>query len=292
MRFVFLILHYKVINETQKCIKSILDLDYSDVKIVIVDNGSCNGTGEKLEKMYQDNKNIKVIISEKNLGFAKGNNLGFVYAKKYLKADFIIMANNDIIFNQKDFCKIVEELYEDTNFSVMGPRVIMPDGKSSTYSLKLKKIKHQIVFMAYLYLRYFLALIYLDYIQLFLKRIITKRKEMSKEYDPMTVKKDVILYGCCLVFSREYIEKFDGIDERTFLYCEEELLYIRLKKNKLVSFYLPQAQVIHNHSVSIKNETKSNHRKQELFITRNLIKSNKILYKELKKFYKEYNNNE
>lgn len=84
-----------------------------------------------------------------------------------------------------------------------------------------------------------------------------------------------------MVFSSKYIEKFDGIDDRTFLYCEEELLYIRIMKNNLVSVYNPEIIIFHNED-SATNSICKNRRKKELFVLKNLIKSNKILLKELK----------
>lgn len=44
---------------------------------------------------------MHVIASEKNLGFARGNNLGIRYARSHFEPDFIVAANSDIILNRK-----------------------------------------------------------------------------------------------------------------------------------------------------------------------------------------------
>ena len=98
----YLILHYKNIDETEKCINSILNIT-QDGSIVVVDNGSGNHTGEMLQKKYQDNPRIKVLLLRKNVGFSKGNNYGYEWIKHNLDVKFIVVTNNDVVFNQSDF---------------------------------------------------------------------------------------------------------------------------------------------------------------------------------------------
>lgn len=89
-------MHYQALNETLVCVNSILKL-YKDVNIVIVDNSSPNNSGNKIKNLFLDCSNIKVIINDENKGFARGNNVGYKYAKEH-GADFIIQVNNDTIF--------------------------------------------------------------------------------------------------------------------------------------------------------------------------------------------------
>ena len=97
MKHTFLILHFNTIKDTKRCVESIRER-YSKVNIVIVDNGSSNNSGEELKKYYKDDKNIHMVISKDNLGFACGNNLGIKYIKDHIDTDFIIMINS-IFFN-------------------------------------------------------------------------------------------------------------------------------------------------------------------------------------------------
>ena len=278
-KIVFLILHFKVIDETIKCVESILtNYKKDNVDIVIVDNGSNNGTGELLSEKYKKISNIHIIINEENLGFAKGNNIGFSFAKK-LGAEYIVMTNNDIIFSQKDFCKLIKSEYRKHNYSVLGPKIIMPSGEAFVFSSRVKSVGKQRLYIYLLYIRLFLAYIHLEGLFNWLYSIKQNKRKVESGAD--MCKSNVPLYGCCMVFSINYIDKFDGIDDRTFLYCEEDLLYLRLKKNNMLELYDPKLEVIHNHSVSTRSMFKSN-RKKEIFLIKNLIKSNKILLEELK----------
>lgn len=54
------------------------------------------------EKYHMDDK-VLVLKLTSNLGFAKGNNVGYKYAVKELKCDFICILNNDTLLVQDDF---------------------------------------------------------------------------------------------------------------------------------------------------------------------------------------------
>lgn len=277
-KYVFLILHYISIDDTIKCINSIQEL-YKNVKyeIVVVDNGSKNNTGIELKNKYAKDNQIHIILSKENLGFAKGNNLGFKYIKEKFNPDYIIMINNDIVMIDKKLCEKIDEDYQKYQFSVLGPKIILKDGCICNYNQKLPTVKQQKKRIAYLYFR--LILNYLYFNKIIEKYRFLKKQKKSKINNP-TFKENIILHGSILIFSKEYISKFDGIDDRTFLYCEEELLYLRLLKNNLKTIYDPNIFVIHNEDAAT-NISNKNNRKKNIFVDKELIKSNKILLKTL-----------
>ena len=122
----YIILHYQVIADTIECVESIIKLQDKDIeqKIIIVDNCSPNKSGEVLKEKYADSLNVIVILSETNLGFAKGNNLGCNFAIDNYEPDFLVVLNNDIIINQKDFENKIIDLKISHNFDVLGPDII------------------------------------------------------------------------------------------------------------------------------------------------------------------------
>ena len=109
-KIAFVILHFKTIEDTCRCVESIYQVNYENKGIVIVDNGSCDGSREEIQKRYE-NSTCHILISKKNRGFTKGNNIGFRYAKKILKADFIVLLNNDTYLEQPEFANILVEKY-------------------------------------------------------------------------------------------------------------------------------------------------------------------------------------
>lgn len=280
-KFGFLILHYYAIDETINCVNSIKEkINTKNYVIVIVDNNSLNGTGQKLKDKYKNDKNIIVILNKINLGFSGGNNVGFVKLKE-LKCDFIVMTNNDVLFLTKDFDNKIVEEYKNSKFAVMGPKIYDVNG-NLTFSNKsvtnVKKIKKDLI-------RLYICLILtrLHLIKFFIRNndnnIVDERKAQEKHFD-------VVLHGCCLIFSDIYINKFDGLDNKTFLYGEEDLLYIRLKKNNLKSVYNPKISIKHLEDVAT-NVSEKNFYNKKAKMYKNLIYASKILLKEMENFDNE-----
>lgn len=289
-RYAFLILHYYTIEDTNKCIESIFkNCKNEDINIIIVDNASPNKTGEVLKKKYQLNDKIHVILNKKNLGFANGNNLGFEYAKTKLKPDFIIMCNNDTYLIQENFIDLVEREYEKSKFAVLGPLILLPNNKINPIIEKLpnvKELKKQLLdFRIDIITNYIYINKLYKAIRRFLKKTLIKfrlKKPIKLESNSNLRREDVVLHGSFLIFSQKYINKFDGIDTRTFLYREEELLALRLKDNNLKSVYNPEIKIFHNEDGATNAINKSN-RNKEIFVCKNQIKSTKILLLEMEK---------
>ena len=295
-KIVFLILHYITLEDTKKCVSSILERypDNRNIEIVIVDNNSNNNSGEDLVKIYKENNRIHIILLDKNLGFANGNNVGFKYAKDKLNADFIIMINNDTYLIQNDFCEIIEEEYKKSNFAVLGPRILMNNNKISDYSDKPESIIELKRKIKHLKLRKILNELHLHYfydLLVFIKKILSiifGRKKIQI-VDTSIRKENVVLQGCALIFSKEYIKLFDGIDNRTFLFEEEQLLYWRIKNNNLLSVYNPLLMIFHNENSSTNASTNKNmYKKRKLVIENELISKNILLEDLIKKEEKNY----
>ena len=120
---VFVILHYLVEKETEKCVDSILKLK-SPKKVIIVDNCSPNESYEGLKKYYLNNKDVYVIKNNTNGGFADGNNFGYKYAKSVIKdISFMVVMNNDMEINQKNFINLIQKAYDEDKFYVLGPDI-------------------------------------------------------------------------------------------------------------------------------------------------------------------------
>lgn len=279
-KYVFVILHYQTLDDTQECVDSIMKCCHNyDYSIIIVDNASPNQTGKVLLEMYDNVDNVIVLLNKENVGFAKGNNVGFKYAKKNLGAQFIILLNNDTVLFQEDFCKYIDKAYNYKPFAVMGPMIVTADGNctSNPISMNLvtkedvKKALHSIKKQEFA----------LNYHLLIIKNIknnILKKKTKHKfqGYRPI---ENIRLHGCCLIFSNKYIEKFDGIDDRTFMYEEERFLQKRLQENNMISLYNPELIIYHKEYASTSNVFNTKRSKMKFYF-KNEIESLKILLKD------------
>src|SRR5699024_2321272 len=113
---------------TKKSISSINDkAGITNYKIIVVDNGSKNSTYENLRRIYNNNSTVEVITTHENLGFAKGNNFGIEYAQKKYNPFFLIVMNNDVYLLSDNFNEKIESIYNQTEFSMLGPKIILRD---------------------------------------------------------------------------------------------------------------------------------------------------------------------
>lgn len=237
---------------TINCINSIeKTLVEEDYKIVVVDNASQNGSYEQLLGEYKDDIKIHFISNVRNMGYAQGNNVGFIYAKDVLKADWICLANNDLIFSDPQWIKKSIGFYDKTHFYVLGPDIVTPTGEhqnpfKDTVPRKnqvLKKLFHDEV--VYILLK------------LGLQRKLRKKMKLKDSWQNVNykmTKEDFhgILHGSCLIFSPAYIHKYDGLYPGTFLYAEEEILCYILDSLGHKYSYNCDMQVIHCHSTTFK----------------------------------------
>ena len=70
------VLTYNSEKNIEKCIKNILNSEYKNFELIIVDNNSSDGTRNILSELKLKNKNIKIILNSTNLGYNQGNLIG------------------------------------------------------------------------------------------------------------------------------------------------------------------------------------------------------------------------
>lgn len=277
--YAFVILHYGDAAVTMEAIESIRSLDRGERKIsvIVVDNASPNGTGEQVKKQIDSLPDFYYIHNEENLGFARGNNVGFKYAKNELKADFIVLMNNDAVIESADFFAMVEQDYSSEKFAVLGPSVHTPVGKEQN-PLRLKMLCGFRLKLTVAYLWMDLLASFLFISPVFSSLLKKRPRRISKQ--ERSAMNNVELHGSFLIFSPDYIGKFDGLDDRTFMYCEEEFLFARCMFDGLKTRFNPAIHIFHN-EVENRKASILQQRKKSLFRLKNCLKSLKIYSREV-----------
>lgn len=278
----FVILHYMSFDCTNECIESIIkSINFSDYdyNIVLVDNASKNDSFIKLKDKFEKYQNIYFIKNKNNLGFAKGNNVGYKFAKYELNSDFIILLNNDTVIKQSDFIDVIIKKFEETNYFVLGPDIINSSGIHQNPQrinlIELKELKNMIKKTKVKLLLNYLGLedIIVDLYK-FLKSLLkSNEKQQTNYHDNEQI--NVQLHGACLIFSPLYVSKFDGLYDKTFLYMEEDILFYTMQKENYKTLYSPDIKIIHKEDGSTDFVYKENSKKRR-FIYKNLIKSSRI----------------
>lgn len=252
MDIVFIILHYCTQNDTIACIDSIRQkTENASYHIVVVDNASANGSLEILQKEYSDAADVTLIANSENLGFARGLNIGINYARKNFDPDFIALVNNDIMLVSSDFTSKVRSKYEQYHFAVLGPMIVTADGLCNVNPVfeqprnadEMKSLiasygRIEKVCNAHLFGLYSV-----------LKKFKPKKKKPVKtlHLNDLT---DCMLHGCFWILSRKFFTKFDGLNPETFLYVEEDILYLSVLRAGLHTLYTPDICIYHKENSS------------------------------------------
>jgi GT2 family glycosyltransferase len=109
-RVALVVLNWNGINDTLRCLDSLISQDYKNFKIVVVDNGSIDDSVQKLEAYKKRTRSdIIILANQKNLGFAGGVNVGISYALKH-KFDSIALFNNDATADKSWLSHLVASL--------------------------------------------------------------------------------------------------------------------------------------------------------------------------------------
>ena len=94
MSITFLIPVFNEVKTVKKAIEETISLNISNKEIIIIDNGSTDGTPEII-KDYKDHENIKIILQKKNLGFGNSIREGFLQSSK----EFIYLQFGDLEYD-------------------------------------------------------------------------------------------------------------------------------------------------------------------------------------------------
>jgi len=215
-----LILNWNNYIDTRACLESLENLTYPNKEIILVDNGSDDGS---LERLQEYSSRATIITSDENLGFAGGNNLGLSYVLDK-GIPLILLLNNDTEVVQVDFLQqLTTELLSDERTCAVGPRIRRLDGNP-------------------------------DQVILPFPTLFTTIQTTLGLYDPnLDIRQKVeSLKGCCVLVKSAAVKQIGLLDENYFLYVEETEWFFRMRKAGWKLIYLPIESVIHKVGSSAK----------------------------------------
>ncbi len=175
------ILTFNQINITKKCLNSILEYTNIPYELILVDNGSTDGTKDYLREFARVHKNVELISNKKNLGFAAGNNQGIEKAH----GDYILLLNNDVVVAQGWLERMISHLEQSPDIGMVGP---MSNSVSGAQLVKNVPYKNKLNAMQ-------------NFAQEFAKNNQGKTTEVMR------------LVGFCLLIRKEVLEVIGGLDE-------------------------------------------------------------------------------
>jgi len=230
-----IVLNFNGYKDTIDCIRSIFKSTYLNYKVIIVDNYSDDSSVTKLQKYissinisyhfckFSDDMNnldhkITLIESEKNLGYAGGNNIGLKYALKDRKFSYVWILNNDTIVSEDSLFNLISNSNDST---VYGCKIINYNNSKKIESLGGRINK------------------------LFLT---TKHNHSNKVNSKLSkdIKQIDYIHGTSVFMHRKVIEKLGLLDESYFMYYEDVDYSIRALNNGYRLAVNQDSEVFHN----------------------------------------------
>lgn len=222
-----IILNYNDAPTTISLVERIKDFALLNY-IVVVDNCSTDNSWEQLQH-YKSDK-IHVIQSPRNGGYGSGNNYGLRYSSEILNADYSIVANPDVQFDEECVEKFLQTLQEDDSIAVVSARQSnSPDCAWENCSILQYILATSLPFEVWLKIRSY-------------------PKNYFKGKDSVPV---FAVPGSLLMVDLKKMLKYGMYDEEFFLYFEEFILAQKFADAGLKTILRLDCSYVHNHHVSI-----------------------------------------
>lgn len=123
-RVVAIILTWNQKEDTLRCLRSFRAVEYPNLQVTLVDNGSIDGTCQAVQKEFPS---VQIIASPVNAGVAGGRNLGIDYAGKYLEYDYLLFIDNDTVVTADFLRLLVQALESNPGTGIATPKVYQLD---------------------------------------------------------------------------------------------------------------------------------------------------------------------
>jgi GT2 family glycosyltransferase len=229
-----IVLNWNNYEDTFKCIRSLQDLSYKNIDIIVVDNGSDDGS---VDKLLNDFSNINLVENTKNLGFSGGMNSGIDKAES-IGVDYIWLLNNDVYWNDSDLLDRFISVFERSpNVGALSPKIVTQEGdiwfEKGLVNEKIVATTHRRSY----------------------RRVLHGDLEVHTSDEDRLICNDYIPF-CCILFRADVIAEIGLLDEDYFLYYEDVDYCIKMKNSGYQLKTAPDIVVTHMVSASSSSYTR------------------------------------
>lgn len=216
-RVVAVVVNYRTPDDTIRCVGSLLELAYGNLSVTVVDNGSNDGS---VEKIAQALEGTRLLPQETNTGYCGGNNAGVADALER-GADYVLVVNPDTEVVDRHFLRRLATYMErEPSVGAVGPRVHWRfPGVYQNTVLRFPWIWRRV--------RSWLS---------------PAARQPAMARAPIDVD---ALNGVCVLFRAACLRDVGAFDERTFAYIEDIDWGYRARRRGWRRVYLPVDSVVH-----------------------------------------------
>ena len=193
-------------------------------EVVVVDNGSGDGSVDMVEKKFPK---TKLILNKENLGFSKANNQGI----KIAKGQYIFLLNSDTYLVENSFKKLLNNIKLRSKLGVIAPQLLNEDQtiqQSAGYFPHLPQIFFWMSFLDDLPFGMLFKPYHIDHDSFY---------KNGQQIDWVT--------AAALMIPKKVIDEVGLLDPQIFMYGEEVEWCYRIKKAGYKIYFSPITKIIH-----------------------------------------------
>lgn len=116
---ILVILNWNNATDTLECLESVACLDYPNFRVLVVDNGSSDGSASRIRAEHPE---VEVIETGENLGYAGGNNVGLSHALRG-ESRYVFLLNNDVTIEPRCLTQLVGAGEQKPDAAFLGPKI-------------------------------------------------------------------------------------------------------------------------------------------------------------------------
>lgn len=216
-RVTAIVVNWNGLEDTIACLASLAEVDYPSLEVVVVDNGSTDGSPALLRQRFP---RLALLETGENLGYAGGNNVGVRYVLER-GADYVLLLNNDTEVAPGFLRRLVEVAEADPRVGVVGPTIYYYDRPDVVWSAggAIDWRRGRAWMMG-----------------------LDERDRGQFGTAPREVN---FVTGCAMMVRRETVERAGPLDERFFLYYEEVEWCVRIRRAGFRVLHVPLARIWH-----------------------------------------------
>jgi hypothetical protein len=212
-----IILDWNGLKDTCECLESVKKIDYPNYEVIVVDNGSTDGSCQVIPQRFPW---VKLICNQRNEGFARGNNIGIGYALNQ-NADFILLLNNDTVVDPQILSHFIQAAKKYPQAKIFGPKIYCYQEPNKIWCIGARWDEDKMDFH------------------------IIGYGVVDDGFTLNEVEEVDIVIGAAIFFDTKIINKIGFFDERFFVMHEETDWCFRARKAGYHCLFIPQAKIWH-----------------------------------------------
>jgi GT2 family glycosyltransferase len=212
---------------TAEAVRSVLAGDASvATEIIVVDNGSTDGTSEKLAREFSK---IRLIRSEKNLGFARAVNR----AASQAAGEFLLLLNSDARLAPDSLALALQWLRANPDCAVAGAQLLNPDGSRQNSIANFPTLATELLNKS------------------LLRRLWPEKYPGKERFFDAPLEVETVV-GAFMLIRKTVWDSLGGLDERFFFFFEETDFCRQARRKGFRVMHLPQVRVWHGQGQTAK----------------------------------------